>query len=143
MRPLSEKLTNEEQERNKHGPALLFHYSPSPKGPYEAPAYFAAISNHHAVITPVPRESFLVPPEMLIKGLCPNVRLDVYFPGFPTLKHIPHKVIFLHACSCTNCKESLLTYCLKNSIRIGKDNWYKREFKVNLGQIGYWHMIPH
>ncbi|CAG0878937.1 unnamed protein product [Darwinula stevensoni] len=91
MRPLSEKLTIEEQERNKHGPALLFHYSQSPKGPYETPGYFAAISNHHAIITPVHRESFFVPPDKLVKGLCPNVRLDVYFPGFPTLKHIPHK----------------------------------------------------
>ncbi len=24
-------------------------------------------------------------------GLLPGVRLDVFFPGFPTLAHIPHK----------------------------------------------------
>ena len=26
----------------------------------------------------------------LVRGLCEGVKLDVYFPGFPTLKHIPH-----------------------------------------------------
>ena len=25
-----------------------------------------------------------------MKGLCERVKLDVYFPGFPSLKHIPH-----------------------------------------------------
>ena len=25
-------------------------------------------------------------------GLLPDVKLDVYFPGFPTLKHVPHSV---------------------------------------------------
>lgn len=26
----------------------------------------------------------------MVKGLCRGVKLDVYFPGFPSLKHIPH-----------------------------------------------------
>ena len=25
-------------------------------------------------------------------GLCPNVKLDLFFPGFPTLKHLKHEV---------------------------------------------------
>lgn len=28
----------------------------------------------------------------LVFGLCPSVKLDVYFPGFPTLKHVSHEV---------------------------------------------------
>ena len=30
----------------------------------------------------------------LKKGLCPGVKLSVYFPGFPTMKHIPHTVSY-------------------------------------------------
>lgn len=27
----------------------------------------------------------------VVHGLLPNVKLDVFFPGFPTMKHLPHK----------------------------------------------------
>ena len=37
-------------------------------------------------------DAFRVDTDKMVKGLLPQVRLDVYFPGFPTLKHIPHKV---------------------------------------------------
>lgn len=40
-------------------------------------------------------DAFRVDPDKMVKGLMPQVRLDVYFPGFPTLKHIPHKVNIL------------------------------------------------
>jgi len=33
---------------------------------------------------------YFVEHHKLVKGLCAAVKLDVYFPGFPTLKHIPH-----------------------------------------------------
>ena len=26
----------------------------------------------------------------MVRGLCEGVKLDVHFPGFPSLKHIPH-----------------------------------------------------
>ena len=35
---------------------------------------------------------FVIPPEKLYRGLCEGVRLDVHFPGYPTLKHIKHTV---------------------------------------------------
>ena len=38
----------------------------------------------------LPFNPFLVSKESLVQGLCQGVKLDVYFPGFPTLKHIPH-----------------------------------------------------
>ena len=37
------------------------------------------------------REEWEVPEEKLRKGLLPETRLDVFYPGFPTLKHIPHR----------------------------------------------------
>lgn len=38
------------------------------------------------------REELVVDKSKLVKGLCPGVKLDVYFPGFPTLKHIAFTV---------------------------------------------------
>ena len=37
------------------------------------------------------RDEWLIPISKLRKGLMSGVRLDVFFPGFPTLKHIPHE----------------------------------------------------
>ena len=31
-----------------------------------------------------------IEPGQLVKGLCEGVKLDVFFPGFPSLKHVPH-----------------------------------------------------
>jgi len=36
------------------------------------------------------REEWEVPENRLRKGLLQELRLDIFFPGFPTLKHIPH-----------------------------------------------------
>lgn len=38
----------------------------------------------------LPHFPYLIEPEQLVKGLCEGVKLDVFFPGFPSLKHIPH-----------------------------------------------------
>jgi len=35
---------------------------------------------------------FTVEKGHLRKGLLPETKLDVYYPGFPTLKHIKHTV---------------------------------------------------
>jgi 5'-3' exoribonuclease 1 len=63
-------------------------------GLYEAPQYFPPLKNNHAAVCKKKRDEINVDHSRLVKGLCPNVRLDVYFPGFPTLKHIPHTVSF-------------------------------------------------
>lgn len=31
---------------------------------------------------------------LFVSGLCEGVKLDVYYPGFPTLYHVPHMVQF-------------------------------------------------
>lgn len=43
-------------------------------------------------VTEVPQDGFVVAIKDQRKGLRPGVRLDVYFPGFPTLKHLKHEV---------------------------------------------------
>ena len=43
-------------------------------------------------VTEVPQDGFVIPIERQHKGLCPGAKVDVYFPGFPTLKHLKHQV---------------------------------------------------
>ena len=43
-------------------------------------------------LTEVPKEAFWIPSENLVKGILPGAQLDVFYPGFPTLKHIKHRV---------------------------------------------------
>ncbi|CAG2061834.1 unnamed protein product, partial [Timema podura] len=59
-------------------------------GRYESPGYFPALANNHAKMVKIYREEIYVDRSKLVKGLCPGVKLDVFFPGFPTLKHIPY-----------------------------------------------------
>lgn len=43
-------------------------------------------------LTEIPINEYWMNPKDLKKGLCTGVKQDLYFPGFPTLKHIEHTV---------------------------------------------------
>ncbi|XP_014226840.1 5'-3' exoribonuclease 1 isoform X1 [Trichogramma pretiosum] len=89
MEPCNEKLTEEEKKRNRHGPMAIFTHSKKNLGIYKAPQYFPDI-RRYAKMQLIQREEILVPIEKLVKGLCKGVKLSVYYPGFPTLQHVPH-----------------------------------------------------
>ena len=89
MEPCNGNLLKEEMERNQHGPMCVFNYSSQPTGEYSAPEYFPSFLNH-SVMKLVDRNDILVPMEELNKGLCSGAKLDVHFPGFPTLRYIEH-----------------------------------------------------
>lgn len=90
MEPCYDKLTPDEQKRNSHGPMYIYTYTVEDLGAYDAPGYFPKLPKNHAKLEPINWQDIMVPKENLVKGLCPGVRLDVYFPGFPSLKHIEH-----------------------------------------------------
>ena len=90
VNPLFPHLTKEEQSRNRHGPMMVYEYTSTSIGLYKSPQYFPDIDSNFAACQEIWRKEFEVPIEKLKKGLMKGVRLDVYFPGFPTLKHIPH-----------------------------------------------------
>ena len=69
---------------------LAYTHSKEPLGNYLSPAYFPEIERNFALKEDIWRQKFDVPIDRLKKGLMEGVRLDVFFPGFPTLKHIPH-----------------------------------------------------
>ena len=91
IQPLFARLTTEEKSRNKHGPMMAYTFSKESLGTYHAPQYFPIIERNFATGQEIWRKEWEVPIDQLQKGLMPSVRLDVYFPGFPTLKHIKHK----------------------------------------------------
>lgn len=90
MNPCYAKLTPDEKQRNSHGPMYVYSYTKDDLGLYVAPEYFPKLSKNHAKLEEIKWQDIMVPKEKLVKGLCPNIRLDVYFPGFPTLKHVEH-----------------------------------------------------
>lgn len=69
----------------------IFTYSDKQLGEYSAPAYFPKVVQNRAKLIEVLRCEWDVPRSQLRKGILPNVRENVFFPGFPTLNHIPHE----------------------------------------------------
>lgn len=78
IRSVQHLLTNEETFRNQHGPHLLYEYTEKP-------------GEDHPKLTKLRMDEFRIPPSLLRKGILPGTKLDVFFPGFSTLKHIPHR----------------------------------------------------
>lgn len=93
MSPLYSRLTEEEIARNKHGPCLLYTFDPSLSFfcPSSLPGKFLDIPCCHARCEVLNKDVFHVDVEHIHQGLCEGVKLDVYYPGFPTLYHVPHK----------------------------------------------------
>ena len=93
MKPYLKSLKKEEAARNRHGPMQVYQFTPNCLGSYESPAYFPTIAMNFASMKEVLRSEWDVAIKDLKKGLMDGVRLDVFFPGFPTLKHIPHRAV--------------------------------------------------
>ncbi|KAJ8980060.1 hypothetical protein NQ317_012900 [Molorchus minor] len=60
-------------------------------GQYSAPEYFPAIPHNHTFVDTMNYDDVLIPKEKLVKGAYPGVKMDVYYPGFPTMKHLKYK----------------------------------------------------
>lgn len=79
----------EEQTRNKHGPMCLYSYTDETQGAHKATVYFPEFVNH-AQVQLINRDEIVVPREQLVRGLSPGFDLDMYYPGFPILRHLDH-----------------------------------------------------
>uniref|UniRef100_A0A0K2UAM2 Uncharacterized protein n=1 Tax=Lepeophtheirus salmonis TaxID=72036 RepID=A0A0K2UAM2_LEPSM len=90
MEPLLAYLRPAEGKINSHGPMKSYVYTPNSNGVCKAPMYFPTIDLCYASITEIKREEWYVPYNKLNLGLMKSVKLNVYFPGFPTLQHLPH-----------------------------------------------------
>ncbi len=95
VKKLEKNLTKDEMRRNRHGPHLVFTYSERTVEPMVSPnlSIMPNITVNHAKCEALDANAFRLPIKRICKGLCDGVKLDVYFPGFPTLRHIPHEVV--------------------------------------------------
>ncbi|XP_046562363.1 LOW QUALITY PROTEIN: 5'-3' exoribonuclease 1-like [Haliotis rubra] len=95
MQPKYDSMTKAESARNKHGPSTVFVYDEERQEPYlsRLPGIFPDINVNHTRQEEIPLELYRVDGNKLKKGVLPEVRLDVYFPGFPTLFHIKHSAV--------------------------------------------------
>lgn len=86
------ELTPEEIKRNSHGPMLIYRFTTTVQEKYEAPQYFPPVDPNKAVCSELTINDVRVPRDKLVKGAYPGVKLDIYFPGFPTTKHLKYTV---------------------------------------------------
>ncbi|GJQ70278.1 putative 5'-3' exoribonuclease [Trypoxylus dichotomus] len=91
MEECNMKLTPEEKDRNCHGPMLIYQYTSIPQEIYSAPEYFPTVMPNFTMCDQLSIDDIRIPREKLIKGAYPGVKLDVYFPGFPTTKHLKYR----------------------------------------------------
>lgn len=80
-----------ERERNIHGPHMEFTYSPQQQPSFPSPSpLLPAIELNHAVLNLVDTDKFRIPVEQIKKGRLKEAKVDVHYPGFPTLFYIDH-----------------------------------------------------
>lgn len=91
MAPCYQRLTDEELKRNTHGPMLIYNWSLTSLGIVSAPDHFPAIKECHATETLVWRTELDVPEAELKRGMLPNAKKDMLFPGFPTMRHLKYQ----------------------------------------------------
>ncbi|CAI2329022.1 unnamed protein product [Caenorhabditis sp. 36 PRJEB53466] len=80
------RLSAEEKRRNEHGTHV------------QCVSTYSQRDNIWKVTrTELPNDLFRIPQARVKWGLLPNVKMDVYFPGFPTMKHLSHCGELRHA----------------------------------------------
>lgn len=92
MNDCNDDLTEYERNRNIHGPMLQYDYTSKDQGPLaDSPFGQAGIAHTFCKETQVSREAIQVAEDKMVLGPSMNAEsIDVYFPGFPTMRHLKH-----------------------------------------------------
>lgn len=90
MEPFSDELTKEEKARNRHSECAVYMYDKESEFTYSSslPQLFPDIIHCHVRQTNIPLDAWQVPLDYVSRRVD---RSALYFCGFPTLQHIPHK----------------------------------------------------
>ena len=85
-------LTEEEKQRNSFGKCFQYSYDKNWNFTYPSPypGVFKDINSCKAKVAEINGEKFHLEISQLKKGLLKGTKLDTYFHGFPTMKHIKH-----------------------------------------------------
>ncbi|XP_036218346.2 5'-3' exoribonuclease 1 [Bactrocera oleae] len=137
MRACEKNLTPAEVKRNRHGPMQQYDYHPESQG--SAPGIFSLRPLYSVFCTEqqIWSKEIAVPSDKSVCVELPNAARDVFFPGFPTMKHLKYdfelKFAHVRVFEQPSRSENLI---LKPHIRKGLDDIYTVAEKY-LNQIVY------
>ena len=127
-------LTDEENERNSFGKCFQYSYDKNLNFTYPSsyPGLFKDIKSCKAKVAEISREKFHLEISQLKKGLLKGTKLDTYFHGFPTMKHINHTSYLKKAGVCVFQRKSRSDNTI---VKILADKKQVRHFLVLMCQI--------
>ncbi|XP_032782787.2 5'-3' exoribonuclease 1 isoform X1 [Daphnia magna] len=120
MKDCDSRLSEEERNRNRHGPMQVYIYTEEDLGECKAPAYFPPIAHNHALCKEITRDAFVMPPERLVKALHPRFNPDRFIPGFPSTKNLSFTATLKKSSICVfnmnTLNESLVLTLVQDSV---------------------------
>lgn len=90
MEPCDAFLTDEEKQRNVHGPMMMFQYDESGSAFLPAAYGLDDVAQLKVKEIPIYRDDLYVPEHKLVLGPSKGAILDGYIKGFPTMKHLKY-----------------------------------------------------
>uniref|UniRef100_A0A1Q3F1Y6 5'-3' exoribonuclease 1 n=1 Tax=Culex tarsalis TaxID=7177 RepID=A0A1Q3F1Y6_CULTA len=90
MEPCDAFLTDEEKQRNVHGPMVLFQYDEQGSAFLAANYGLEEVPELKVKETAIYRDDLYVPEDKLVLGPSKRAILDGYIKGFPTMKHLKY-----------------------------------------------------
>ncbi|EAA09254.6 AGAP004430-PA [Anopheles gambiae str. PEST] len=90
MGPCDAFLTDEEKQRNVHGPMLKYQYDTKQHAPLEAKYGFDRVDELHVKCSEIWRDDLRVAENRLVLGPSQGAVLHGYAKGFPTFAHLPY-----------------------------------------------------
>uniref|UniRef100_A0A182TY25 5'-3' exoribonuclease 1 n=1 Tax=Anopheles melas TaxID=34690 RepID=A0A182TY25_9DIPT len=93
MGPCDAFLTDEEKQRNVHGPMLKYQYDTKQHAPLDAKYGFDRVDVLHVKCSEIWRDDLRVAENRLVLGPSQGAVLHGYAKGFPTFAHLPYHTI--------------------------------------------------
>ncbi|XP_036318531.1 5'-3' exoribonuclease 1 isoform X1 [Rhagoletis pomonella] len=90
MKACEQNLTPAEIKRNRHGPMMQYDYNPEPQE--SVPGIFSMKALYHVFCTEkkIWSKEIAIPSDKTVCVELPNAARTVFFPGFPTMKHLKY-----------------------------------------------------
>lgn len=94
MEICDQQLSASERKRNQHGPMLQYDYTPESQG--QCPGIYSLKPVYNVFCTEKPfwSRDITVATDKTVCVELPNAARHVFFPGFPTMKHLEYKVYY-------------------------------------------------
>ncbi|XP_073829964.1 5'-3' exoribonuclease pacman [Musca autumnalis] len=91
MEICDQQLTPSERKRNQHGPMLQYDYTQESQGQVPGIYSLKPLYNVYCIEKPFWSRDIMVATDKTVCVELPNAARHVFFPGFPTMKHLDYK----------------------------------------------------